>query len=179
MAARCCKEIAEICEARQNVDQAIAYFECAADLFQRNCKICFSKKMKIKKMKMNFSAHECKKKVAEFAAKQKQYLKAIQIYEEIARQCLKDNLLKYSVKKYLLCAGLCQLCKDDVVALNNALEKYQCLDPTFIGTLECKLLTDLASATDEEDNGKFTDAVNEFESMTRLDAWDTTMLFRA
>ncbi|KAI3900141.1 hypothetical protein MKW92_018221 [Papaver armeniacum] len=168
MAARCCQELGELCEAQQNVDQAIAYFERAADLFQSE-----------EVMKMNVSAHECKQKVAEFAAKQKQYRKAIQIYEEIARQCLKDNLLKYSVKTYLLSAGLCQLCKDGDVALNNALEKYQDLDPTFTGTQECNLLIDLAAATEKEDVGKFTDAVKEFGSMTRLDAWKTTMLFRA
>ncbi|KAI3866099.1 hypothetical protein MKW98_011620, partial [Papaver atlanticum] len=90
-----------LCEAQQNVDQAIGYFERAADLFQSE-----------EVMKMN---------------------------------CLKDNLLKYSVKRYLLSAGLCQLFKDGV------------------------LLTDLAAATDEEDVGKFTDAFKEFESMTRLD----------
>ncbi|KAI3900142.1 hypothetical protein MKW92_018222 [Papaver armeniacum] len=167
-AARCCKEIGELCEAQQNVEQAIYYFECAADLFQSE-----------EVMKMNVSAHECKQKVAEFAAKQKQYRKAIEIYEEIAKQCLNDNLLKYSVKKYLLSAGLCQLCKDDVVALNNSLEKYQDLYPIFSGTRECKLLTDLAAAADEENVGKFTCAVKEFKSMTRLDAWNTTMLFRA
>ncbi|KAI3844465.1 hypothetical protein MKX03_022597 [Papaver bracteatum] len=168
MAARCCKEIGELCEAQQNVYQAIAYFELAAHLFQRE-----------EVMKMNVSAHECKQKVAEFSAKQKQYRKAIEIYEEMAKQCLNNNLLKYSVKEYLLSAGLCQFCKDDVVALNNALEKYRDLDPTFSETRECKLLTVLAAATDEEDVGKFTDAVKEFKSMTRLDAWKTTMLFRA
>ncbi|KAI3961909.1 hypothetical protein MKW98_022114 [Papaver atlanticum] len=165
MAARYCKEIGELCEAQQNVDQAIAYFERAADLFQSE--------------EVATSANQCKLKVAEFAAQQEQYPKAIEIYEEIARQSLNNNLLKYSVKGYLLNAGLCQLCKDDVVAITNALGKYQDLDPTFTGTRECKLLTDLAAAMDEEDIGKFTDAVKEFDSMTRLDAWKTTMLLRA
>ncbi|XP_026426333.1 uncharacterized protein LOC113322464 isoform X3 [Papaver somniferum] len=32
---------------------------------------------------------------------------------------------------------------------------------------------------DEEDIGKFTDAVREFNSMTRLDAWKSTILLRA
>ncbi|MCL7042745.1 hypothetical protein MKW94_014075, partial [Papaver nudicaule] len=153
MAARYCKEIGELCEAEQNVDQAIAYFERAADLFQSE--------------EVNTSANQCKLKVAEFAAQQEQYPKAIEIYEEIARQSL-NNLLKYSVKGYLLNAGLCQLCRDDVVALPNALEKYQDLDPTFTGTRECKFLTDLAAAMEDEDVEKLTYAVKEFDSMTRL-----------
>lgn len=53
------------------------------------------------------------------------YQKSIEIYEEIARQSLNSNLLKYGVKGHLLNAGICQLCKGDVVAITNALERYQ------------------------------------------------------
>lgn len=52
------------------------------------------------------------------------YGKAVEIYEVVARQSLDSNLLKYSVKGYLLNAGLCHLCGSDAVAINNALEKY-------------------------------------------------------
>ena len=55
------------------------------------------------------------------------YPKAIEIYEDIARQSLNNNLLKYGVKGHLLNAGICQLCKSDVVKINNALERYQVL----------------------------------------------------
>lgn len=98
------------------------------------------------------------------------YDKAIKIYEEIANHSLNNNLLKYGVKGHLLNAGLCHLCKADVVSITNALEKYQVLllpqqtpvtsafwcdydmiltstfpnlqdlDPTFTGTRECKFL---------------------------------------
>lgn len=96
------------------------------------------------------------------------YEKAIKIYEEIARHSLKINLLKYGVKGHLLNAGLCQLCKGDIVAITKALDEYQVqflafilmctcillllsyssvlyivlqdLDPTFSGTRECRLL---------------------------------------
>ncbi|CAL5425784.1 unnamed protein product [Camellia sinensis] len=92
------------------------------------------------------------------------YQQAIEIYEDIARQSLNNNLLKYGVKGHLLNAGIGQLCKGkgDTVAINNALEKYQ----------------DLADAIDQEDIAKFTDAVKEFDSMTQLDAWKTTLLLR-
>jgi len=53
------------------------------------------------------------------------YQKAIEIYEAIARQSLNNNLLKYGVRGHLLNAGICQLCKGDVVAITNALERYQ------------------------------------------------------
>ncbi|KAK6156047.1 hypothetical protein DH2020_010295 [Rehmannia glutinosa] len=141
-------EIAELYEQEQNLEQAIVYYEKAADLFQSE--------------DVTTSANQCKQKIAQFAAQLEQYQKAIEIYEEIARQSLNNNLLKYGVKGHLLNAGICQLCKSDVVAINNALERYQ----------------DLATAIDEEDLAKFTDAVKEFDSMTQLDAWKTTLLLR-
>lgn len=53
------------------------------------------------------------------------YQKAIDIYEEIAKYSLKNNLLKYGVKGHLLNAGICQLCKGDIVAITKALDNYQ------------------------------------------------------
>jgi len=53
------------------------------------------------------------------------YPKAIEIFEDIAQQSLNNNLLKYGVKGHLLNAGICHLCKGDVVAITNALDKYQ------------------------------------------------------
>ncbi|XP_051121880.1 alpha-soluble NSF attachment protein 2 [Andrographis paniculata] len=164
MAARYYKEIAELYEQEQNLEKATVYYEKAADLFQSE--------------EVTTSANQCKQKVAQFAAQLEQYQKAVEIFEEIARYSLTNNLLKYGVKGHLLNAGICQLCKGDVVAITNALEKYQDLDPTFSGTRECKLLADLASAVDEEDITKFTSALKEFDSMTQLDAWKTTLLLR-
>lgn len=164
MAARYFKEIAELYESEQNIEQAIVYFEKSADFFQNE--------------EVTTSANQCKQKVAQFAAQLEQYQKSIVIYEEIARQSLNNNLLKYGVKGHLLNAGICQLCKGDVVAITNALERYQELDPTFSGTREYKLLADISSALDEEDVAKFTDVVKEFDSMTPLDSWKTTLLLR-
>ncbi|KAL5076664.1 hypothetical protein RYX36_015648 [Vicia faba] len=164
MAARYLKEIAELYESEQNIEQAVVYYEKSADFYQSE--------------EVTTSANQCKQKVAQFAAQLEQYQKSIEIYEEIARQSLNNNLLKYGVKGHLLNAGLCQLCKGDVVAINNALEKYQELDPTFSGTREYRLLADVAAAVDEEDVAKFTDVVKEFDSMTPLDSWKTTLLLR-
>lgn len=164
MSARYYKEIAELCEQEQNLEQAMHYYDKAADLFQSE--------------DVSSSANQCKQKIAQFAAQLEHYQRAIDIYEDIARQSLNNNLLKYGVRGHLLNAGICQLCKNDVVAITNALERYEELDPTFSGTREYKLLADLAASVDEEDVAKFTDAVKEFDSMTKLDAWKTTLLLR-
>ncbi|KAJ6720650.1 ALPHA-SOLUBLE NSF ATTACHMENT PROTEIN [Salix viminalis] len=164
MAARYLKEIAELYESDANIEKSMEFYHKAADFFQNE--------------DVTTSANQCNQKVAEFAAQLEQYQTSIDIYEEIARQSLKSNLLKYGVKGHLLNAGICHLCKGDVVAITNALERYQEMDPTFSGTREYKLLADIAAAIDEEDVSKFTDVIKEFDSMTPLDSWKTTLLLR-
>nr|ACU17814.1 unknown [Glycine max] len=164
MAARYLKEIAELYESEQNIEQAVVYYEKSADFYENE--------------EVNTSANQCKQKVAQFSAQLEQYQRSIEIYEDIARQSLSNNLLKYGVKGHLLNAGICQLCKDGVIAITNALERYQDLDPTFFGTREYRLLADIAAAIDEEDVGKFTEVIKEFDSMTPLDSWKTTLFLR-
>jgi len=48
--------------------------------------------------------------VAQFSAELGQYGEAIGIYEDVAKRCVDNNLLKYSAKGYLLNAGICHLC---------------------------------------------------------------------
>ncbi|KAI3508442.1 hypothetical protein L1887_23450 [Cichorium endivia] len=164
MSARYCKEIAELYEQEQNLEKSMVYYDKAADLYLGE--------------EVSSSANQCRLKIAQFAAEVQQYQKAIEIYEDIAKHALNNNLLKYGVKGHLLNAGICQLCKGDVVAITNALDKYQDMDPTFSGSREYRLLAELAASIDEEDIEKFTDAIKEFDSITKLDAWKTTLLLR-
>ncbi|XP_039068671.1 alpha-soluble NSF attachment protein-like [Hibiscus syriacus] len=105
MAARYYKEIAELYESEQNIEQAMDYYEKAADFFQSE--------------EVSTSANQCTQKVAQFAAQIEQYQKAIEIYEEIARQSITNNLLKNGVKGHLFNAGIFQLCKGDAFAITN------------------------------------------------------------
>ncbi|GJN09791.1 hypothetical protein PR202_ga27827 [Eleusine coracana subsp. coracana] len=181
-------DIGEIYQQEQDLEKATDYLERAADLFDSEGQ--------------SSQSNTIKQKVAEISAQLEQYPKATEIFEAIARQSINNNLLKYSVRGILLNAGICQLCRGDPVAITNSLERYQPfailqeIDPTFSGTREYKLLAprdvfhlaskvneyilqDLAAAMDEGDIAKFTDAIKEFDSMTRLDPWKTTLLLRA
>lgn len=48
-------------------------------------------------------------KVADLSALEADYYKAINNYERIGRQSINNNLMKWSVKDYLLKAGMCHL----------------------------------------------------------------------
>ena len=108
----------------------------------------------------------------------KNYELAIEHYENVANSSVSNQLTKWSVKDYLLKAGICHLLVDDAVGARKALDRYELLDSTFGSTREFKFLSSLSEAISEGDIQKFTDIVAEFDSMTKLDNWKTTMLLR-
>ncbi|XP_056685261.1 alpha-soluble NSF attachment protein 2 isoform X2 [Spinacia oleracea] len=164
MAARHCKEVGELYEQLRDFGEAIKYFGRAADFFQGEA--------------ATTSASHCKQKVALFFAQLKQYTKAIEVFEEVAQEAVNSNLLRYGVRGHLLNAGVCHLCKGDVVAVTNALSRYQNLDPTFSRTREYELLTDLVAAYEEQDVEKFTEVLMDYDSLSPLDSWKIVLLLR-
>ena len=90
----------------------------------------------------------------------KDYYKAIGLYEKVAKTSLANNLMRWSVKEYLLKAGICHLCTNDQVGVNQALNNYRELDPSFVQQREHQLLTDLAAALQDGDGEAFADKVS-------------------
>jgi len=117
-------------------------------------------------------------KLADLSALESDYYKAISNYEKVAKSSINNNLMKWSVKEYLLKAGICHLCTGDSVATNRALESYRDLDPSFSQTREHQLLSDLVEAVDEGDQEKFADKLFQYDQMSKLDKWKTTLLLR-
>ena len=96
---------------------------------------------------MSTTANNCKLKVAELSATLERYPLAVEVYEEVAKASMDNNLLKFSVKGYLLNAGVCRLCSQDAIGVKNALERYEDVDPSFGDSRECKLLRGLAGTS--------------------------------
>lgn len=117
-------------------------------------------------------------KVADVAAIEGDYYKAIEKYEKVAEQSISNNLMKYSVKDYLLKAGICHLASGDLVAAQRALEKYRDMDPSFGAQREHQLLTDLCEAIEAKSQEQFTDRLYQFDQISKLDKWKTTILVR-
>lgn len=86
--------------------------------------------------------------------------------------------MRWSVKEYLLKAGICQLCTGDMVGVNAALDKYRDIDPSFTQQREHQLLVDLAEAVDAKDGEKFADKLFQYDQLSKLDKWKTTLLLR-
>lgn len=166
VAAKHFKDMGEIFEEQGETADAIVFYEKAADLYSGE--------------EVTSTSNGCKLKVAALSATAEDYPKAQQLFTEVARSSLDSNLLKYSVKGYLLCAGLVLLASPaDSIAIENTLEKFVDMDATFEDTREHNLLKELAEKMGSGDVDGFTAAVQEFDSMSRLDSWKTTLLLRA
>uniref|UniRef100_A0A6Q2WZP4 N-ethylmaleimide-sensitive factor attachment protein, alpha b n=1 Tax=Esox lucius TaxID=8010 RepID=A0A6Q2WZP4_ESOLU len=144
-------------------DSAIAHYEQAADYYKGE--------------ESTSSANKCLLKVATYAAQLEQYQKAIEIYEQVGTNAMDSTLLKYSAKDYFFKATLCHFCVDMLNA-KLALQKYEEMFPAFSDSRECKLVKKLLDAYEEQNVEAYTDAVKEYDTISRLDQWLTTMLLR-
>jgi alpha-soluble NSF attachment protein len=163
-AAKYHKEAAELYEADNNMEMAMQHYNQAADFYSGE--------------EQTSSANQCLLKVAQMNAELEQYQKAIEIYEQVASASLDVALLRWSVKDYLFHAGLCHLAFSDASAARAAVDKYQEMDPNFADSRECTLLTACVQAIDDGDPDAFTQAVADYDSVSKLDRWRTSVLLK-
>jgi len=124
------------------------------------------------------TANACYKDAADLLADLEEYPRAIARYEQVADHSLTSALTKYSVKEYWLRAGLCALAMNDPITAKRNMAKYAQQDNTFSSTREAKFLGALTEAVEGGDVELFTGAVGEFDSVTKLDNWKTSILLR-
>lgn len=58
------------------------------------------------------------------------------------------------------------------------MERYREMDPTFPSTREHQLIVDLAQTVDDGDQEAFADKLFQYDQMSKLDKWKTTILLR-
>lgn len=159
------KEIAEIYETQlEDIPNALVYYEKAAERYAGE--------------DSSAMAQSCRLKAATLAALAGNYGKAAMMFEDAASESVSDQLRKYSVRDYLLKAGLCRLCDEDRIAAKRAVEGYPAIDTSFGPTREFTFLTDLIASIDEGDVENFTDIVTNFDKTHSLDDWKTKVLLK-
>jgi len=162
MAAKTQKEIAEMFEQEVDHEKAMEAYKTAAEFYEGEGSTS--------------SANQCSLKVATFAALLGKYDEAVQIFEKVAKDSIDNNLLKWSVKDYFLRAGICHLATGDYEGAKRALQRYQEMDASFASQRECKFLEAIVEAADRADPESFTDAIVEYDSISKLDQWKTSLL---
>lgn len=117
-------------------------------------------------------------KVADLAALEGDYRRAIEKFESVAKSSLNNNLMRWSVKDYFLKAGICYLAAGDQVATKRALENYREWDNSFAQTRENMLLTDLLQCVEGGEQDAFSDKLFQFDQLSKLDKWKTSLLLK-
>uniref|UniRef100_A0AAQ5ZY19 N-ethylmaleimide-sensitive factor attachment protein, alpha b n=1 Tax=Amphiprion ocellaris TaxID=80972 RepID=A0AAQ5ZY19_AMPOC len=162
--------IAEIYETELvDIDKAIAHYEQAADYYKGE--------------ESTSSANKCLLKVATYAAQLEQYQKAIEIYEQVGTHAMDSTLLKYSAKDHFFKAALCHFCVDMLnakvscdthVYVHRFVYVYDCFFSKnynlYFAFLDC--------FPNFRGNFLLYFQVKEFDTISRLDQWLTTMLLR-
>jgi alpha-soluble NSF attachment protein len=162
--ARLTKEVAEMHEADKNFPAALESFGAAADFYDGE--------------DAKSNANSMRVKVALLSASAGDFAKAAELFERIAADALESNLLKYSAREHLLRAGLCRLCIGDAIGASRAVESYGSMDGTFPTSREGQLLQAVASSVDDGDVDAFTNAVYDYDSLSKLDDWKTGVLLK-
>ena len=175
-AAKLSKEIAEIFEndgsdaedgGGDAISAAIASYQQAAELFEME--------------QAKSQASSCLQKVAELssgALDPPELLRAAEIYESLGRQCLESNLLKYNAKNHFLNGVMCHLANSDSIGASQALARFDNLDYTFADSREGKFARQLVETVEAFDPEGFATACFEYDRISKLDPWKTSMLVR-
>jgi alpha-soluble NSF attachment protein len=163
-AARAQKEMGEHYESEGDKENAIKAFETAASYHGGE----------------GAASHEnaCRLKAAHLYALLEKYPQAIEIFETVGMACAENTLAKYTAKEHFFKAGLCHFCVGDTSVIERALQKYCDWDPSFSTQRENKLLVAILEAFKSLEVDEFTAAVAEFDSISKLDSWKTTILLR-
>lgn len=164
-AARYLKEIAEIYEQDNNTEDALSYYQRAADANEAD-----NKKQ---------GASQCLLKIATLASGNDDFSRAATIFEQLGTESMSTTLGAYSAKGHFFSALLCYLASGDAVATRNKLERYKNIDHTFPQSRECQLITNLLEAVDNFNSEDFSSACADFNKITPLDPWKTSMLLKA
>ncbi|KAL9620617.1 MAG: hypothetical protein Q9160_004871 [Pyrenula sp. 1 TL-2023] len=144
--------------------KALEAYELAAEWFESDNAAALANKLWLK--------------TADLSALEGNYQKATQLFEKVAKDSIDNNLMRWSVKSYLFKAGISHLASGDLVATQRALEHYRELDGSFTQTREHQLLVDLCAAIEGGDQEQFQDKLFQFDQMSKLDKWQTTLLLR-
>lgn len=154
-------EVAEMFEQEGQFADAIKHFQQAADLHSAE--------------NANSSALKATERIAHLSAQldPPDWEAAAANFERVGTESLASNLLKFGAKSAFFNAYLCTLARGDVVAAERDLEKYKEQDYTFPGCREAKLADDILAAYKDLNVEAFTDAIVNYDAISKLTPWRT------
>lgn len=162
--ARYYKEIAEILEKERAFSEAIEYYEKAGDVNEADNK---------KQQKS-----QCMLKVATLCSQEGDLSRAAAIFETLGNEAMETKLGSYSAKGYFFQCVLCHMALGDFVASKAKTDAFKSADFNFPSSRECQFLSQLQEAIDGFNADAFSQACSDFDRITPLDPWKTSVLVK-
>ena len=166
------KIIAEICEEGNNYEDAVEHYSLAADYFDTENSTSSANAMKLKK--------------AHFSAHLKMYAEAIDIYEQVAKASVDNNLIRFSVKDYLFKAMLCHFAmfaeqsedERNIEPSIAAHEQYCEIDVNYEDSREGTLVQTVLDGVQNEDLNTIMKGIRAYDRISKLDHWKSSLLLK-
>lgn len=179
-AARYQKEVADMFETDGNMEMAQKMFETAADLYSKDNKKSNAKDCLLKVATI-CSTNACRLAADKTDPKNVQqsvtdFQRAASIFEQIGTEAMESKLGSFSAKGYFFQSLLCTMALADEVAIEQKLVCFKNIDYTFPNSRECKFVESLVTAFQSMSVEDFANACSEFDRVTPLDPWKTSML---
>ena len=128
-----------------------------------------------------FAENMVKMKLANVYIKLNDCLKAGEIYENMAHECIErndiaiKNALRYRAGDYIFDAGICYV-GEDVIAAERAVDNFVKIQPSFIVSREYSCIITLIKAVINHDITKFTNSIWEYDKIKPLMNWQVELL---
>lgn len=120
-----------------------------------------------------------KLEAAMLQASMTKYTLAADLFESVAAEYVTTNLLKYSAKEHYMSAVMCWMAEGDVTTALKKREAFQMADSQFNGSPQDSFLGKCLDAMVAGSPDDFATAVQEWESMSKLEPFRVKLLLAA
>ena len=155
------KELAELHEVNY-IKEAIEYYTKAIDFYNLE--------------NNSINSDICRQKMAILYTQVGDYNVAANIYEDISKNFINNNSLKYQVKSLLMNAEICRMVNFCHKQMFEKLNEYKNIDVTFETSREYNFLFNLIKSITSYNLNDFSLAVFNYNDMTKLDDWKLNAL---
>ncbi|QRM15301.1 alpha-SNAP-like protein [Mudlarkpox virus] len=163
-AAKCHINIAEIYDNDLfEIDKAIEHYNKASDFYRGE--------------ECNKLSSDCILKAALLYIQKEDFIKAAYMFEQVGYDRMNCIMLKYTCRQQFFYSVICNLCVD-ILNAKLALERFKNVLPAFEDFRECKFIEKILAACDNEDVDAFTNAVIEYDNISKIDDVVVSMLLR-
>jgi alpha-soluble NSF attachment protein len=164
MAAKHSLVLAELLDQDGDSVSAINHYKVAEDLYLINDNTSF--------------ADKCSLKLAAYDASSGNYISASERYEAVGMRQL-NGLSRHSSTENFFRALMCLLAVNngkDLQRVKQKLEHYENQSPIFSDSRQAKFIYDVCDAIESGDPQQISDVAREYDSVSRLDNQNTTIL---